>query len=81
MEDIIEKILLDDPSILYPENEKVINTLIAEGNAAGNAKVQAAVDALVDQTKAIESAVTTLKLSSIAFEGSDSLDNPKAVFE
>ncbi len=55
--------------------------LIAEGNKAGNAKVLAAVDALVAQTKGIERAVAVLDLTPIAFEGSDSLDAPNKVFE
>ncbi|TPM39119.1 imelysin family protein [Mesorhizobium sp. B2-3-4] len=54
---------------------------IAEGNTAGNATVQAAIDALVDQTKSIERAVGSLKLNAIAFEGSDSLDAPDKVFK
>lgn len=54
---------------------------IGEGNAAGNANVQAAIDALVDQTKSIERAVSVLKLDAIAFEGSDSLDAPDKVFQ
>ncbi|MBX3598356.1 MAG: peptidase [Rhizobiaceae bacterium] len=54
---------------------------IGEGNAEGNATVQAAIDALVDQTRSIERAVTALKLDSIAFEGSDSLDSPDKVFQ
>lgn len=54
---------------------------IAEGNTEGNATVQAAIDALVDQTKSIERAVATLKLDAIAFEGSDSLDSPDKVFQ
>ncbi len=54
---------------------------IGEGNAEGNATVQAAVDALVDQTRSIERAVTALKLESIEFEGSDSLDDPNKVFQ
>jgi len=55
--------------------------LLAEGNTAGNAKVLAIVNALLDQTQALESAVSTLELSSVEFEGSDSLDSPKAVFQ
>jgi len=43
--------------------------------------VQAAIDALVDQTTSIERVVKVLELEDIAFEGSDSLDNPGAVFE
>lgn len=54
---------------------------IGEGNTEGNATVQAAIDALVDQTKSIERAVAALKLDAIAFEGSDSLDSPDKVFQ
>jgi putative iron-regulated protein len=39
------------------------------------------VDALVTQTASIERAVGVLGLSQIDFEGSDSLDNPNAVFQ
>ncbi|MEM7214102.1 MAG: imelysin family protein [Pseudomonadota bacterium] len=55
--------------------------MISEGNADGNATVQAAIDALVDQTRSIERVVSLLDLGAIEFEGSDSLDNPNAVFE
>jgi len=54
---------------------------IGEGNTEGNATVQAAIDALVDQTKSIERAVGSLKLNAIAFEGSASLDSPDKVFK
>lgn len=54
--------------------------MIGEGHAEGNAIVQAAIDALVAQARAFEQVVAALKLQSIAFEGSDSLDNPGAVF-
>ena len=54
---------------------------IGEGNIEGNATVQAAIDALVDQTRSIERAVAALKLDAIAFEGSDSLDSPDKVFQ
>ena len=54
---------------------------IGEGNPAGNARVQAAIDALTAQTSAIEGAVGALNLAAIDFEGSDSLDDPEAVFE
>ena len=53
--------------------------LIGEGNAAGNAKVMDAVNALVAQTRDIERAVKVLGLDAIAFEGSDSLDAPENV--
>lgn len=53
--------------------------LIGEENKEGNAKVMAAIDALLDQTRLIEKAVTSLQLAPIEFEGSDSLDNPDKV--
>ncbi|MEM7189959.1 MAG: imelysin family protein [Pseudomonadota bacterium] len=55
--------------------------MLARDNTAGGALVQTAVDALVDQTRSIERAVAALQLQPIEFEGSDSLDNPSAVFE
>jgi putative iron-regulated protein len=55
--------------------------MIGEGNAEGNAVVQAAIDGLVDQTKSIERVITALDLGKIELEGSDSLDNPNAVFQ
>lgn len=54
---------------------------IGEGNKEGNATVQAAIDALIDQTKSIERVVTALKLDTIAFQGSASLDSPEKVFK
>ncbi|WP_407704248.1 imelysin family protein [Thermohalobaculum xanthum] len=55
--------------------------MLAPGNAAGEALIQAAIDALVAQTRDIERAVAALALEPIAFDGSDSLDNPGAVFQ
>lgn len=55
--------------------------MIGEGNAEGNAMVQAAIDALLDQIKTIEKVVAVLGLGSLEFEGSDSLENPTAVFQ
>ena len=63
------------------EGGEAYDQQIGEGNAAGNARVQAAIDALTSQTSAIEGAVAALNLASIDFEGSDSLDDPEAVFE
>ena len=48
--------------------------MLGEGNESGNAKVKAAIDALVAQTSYIEKAVALMNLESIAFEDSDSLD-------
>ncbi|MEL7519945.1 MAG: peptidase, partial [Pseudomonadota bacterium] len=55
--------------------------MLDPANEAGGALIQAAIDALVAQTRDIERAVSTLGLEAIAFEGSDSLDNPSAVFQ
>ena len=54
--------------------------MIGEGNATGNGRVQAAIDALTAQTDAITKAAEALQLTGLEFEGSDSLDNPEAVF-
>ncbi len=63
------------------ETVEAYDQMIGEGNAEGNAVVQAGVDALVDQTRTIERVVALLGLQDVAFEGSDSLDNPNAVFQ
>jgi putative iron-regulated protein len=55
--------------------------MLAAGNAEGEALVMGAVDALVTQTASIERAVAALGLEKVSFEGSDSLDNPSAVFQ
>lgn len=55
--------------------------MLERGNDAGEALIMGAVDALVDQTRSIERAVAALGVDAIEFEGSDSLDNPDAVFQ
>lgn len=55
--------------------------MIGQGNEEGNVVVQAAIDGLVDQTRSLERVIVALDLSGIELEGSDSLDNPEAVFE
>lgn len=55
--------------------------MLEAGNKEGEALIMGAVDALVTQTASIERAVGALGLSKIDFEGSDSLDNPNAVFQ
>ena len=54
--------------------------MLERGNVAGKALIMGGVDGLVNQTRSIERAVSAQGLSQIAFEGSDSLDNPDAVF-
>jgi putative iron-regulated protein len=55
--------------------------MIGDGNAEGNAVVQKAIDGLIDQSKTVERVIASLDLDSVKLEGSDSLDNPDAVFK
>ncbi|MCA0043280.1 imelysin family protein [Celeribacter litoreus] len=54
--------------------------MLEAGNEAGEELIMSAVDALVAQTREIERAVAALS-TEIEVEGSDSLDNPDAVFQ
>jgi putative iron-regulated protein len=53
--------------------------MIGEGNAEGNAIVDAAIQALIAQSKEFERDIAALELKAIEFEGSDSLDNPEKI--
>ena len=55
--------------------------MIAPGNTEGAALITAAVDGLIKQTASVERAVVSLGVGSMALNGSDSLDNPNAVFQ
>lgn len=55
--------------------------MLERDNAAGEALVMGGVDSLIDQTRSIERAVAVLGVDPIEFEGSDSLDDPEAVFQ
>ncbi|WP_284164388.1 imelysin family protein [Frigidibacter sp. SD6-1] len=55
--------------------------MLAPGNKEGEALIGGGIEALVAQTASIERAVGALGLTAVAFEGSDSLDNPGAVFQ
>lgn len=63
------------------ETVETYDQMIAQDNPAGNAAVQAAIDALVAQTRSIERIIALLDLGAIKLEGSESLDNPNAVFQ
>ena len=54
--------------------------LIGEDNKKGNQLIQDAVDALVVQSRKIEQVASLLDIKNLQVEGSDSLDNPEAVF-
>ena len=53
--------------------------LIGEGNENGNAIVEAAIEALIAQSKEFERGIAALDLKAIEFEGSNSLDSPDKV--
>jgi putative iron-regulated protein len=58
------------------EAGEAYDQMIGEGNTEGNAIVDAAIQALIAQSKEFERDIAALDLKSIRFEGSDSLDNP-----
>jgi putative iron-regulated protein len=62
------------------EGGMAFDQMLAMGNEEGAAIITKAVDALVTQTRSIERAVAALG-GEIEVEGSDSLDNPNAVFQ
>jgi putative iron-regulated protein len=55
--------------------------MLERGNSAGEDLIMGGVEGLIDQTRSIERVVTALELDQIAIEGSDSLDDPNAVFQ
>ena len=63
------------------EAGKRYDQMLAEGDEAGNRVIQDVVDALKAQTTQIEQVVAALGLETLAIEGSDSLDDPDAVFQ
>ncbi|MDZ5699798.1 imelysin family protein [Chelativorans sp. M5D2P16] len=63
------------------ETTEAYDQMIGEGNDEGNAAVQAVIDGLVGQTRSLERTIAALDLSGVTIEGSDSLDNPDAVFQ
>jgi len=63
------------------ETLETYDQMIAQGNTAGNVAVQAGIDALIAQTRSLERVMAALDLGTIELEGSESLDNPEAVFQ
>ncbi|NDK33525.1 imelysin family protein [Rhodovulum sulfidophilum] len=55
--------------------------MLARGNEAGEALIMGGVNGLVAQTASIERVVEALGVGGVSVEGSDSLDNPTAVFQ
>ena len=63
------------------EGGMAYDQMLAPGNAEGEALIMGAVNGLVTQTASVQRAMTALGLDAPGFEGSDSLDNPSAVFQ
>ncbi|MBJ7537591.1 imelysin family protein [Marinomonas transparens] len=63
------------------EQGQTFDVLIAMHNTSGNELVQNFVNALIDGTQTTEEIIQYLDLQNIELAGSDSLDNPSAVFE
>jgi putative iron-regulated protein len=74
---------LDAMNAMADRAQKVeaYDQMIGDGNAEGNAVVQKAIDGLIDQSKSVERVIAALDLGTVKLEGSDSLDNPDAVFK
>ena len=63
------------------DSGEAYDQMIGPDNPEGNAAVQAVIDRLKTQAQAVEKAVAALDLGPVAVEGSDSLDDPNAVFQ
>jgi len=62
------------------ESVEAYDQMIGTDNAPGNAVVQAVIDALLDQTHAIQKTARVLQVGPVEFEGSDSLDAPEKAY-
>ncbi|OED41735.1 peptidase, partial [Chromatiales bacterium (ex Bugula neritina AB1)] len=78
--DISSSVRALDAVLQSQHNGKAYDQLIAEGDVEGNALVQTAIDALIKQTRGFERAIVAFGIEGISIEGSDSLDDPAAVF-
>ncbi|MDC3024482.1 peptidase [Alphaproteobacteria bacterium] len=61
-------------------NGVTYDMLIGKSNENGNRLIQNAIDALIIQSENIEKVAKLLEINNFQVEGSDSLDNPEAVF-
>ena len=55
--------------------------MLERGNEAGEALIMGGVNGLIDQTRSIERVIAALGADGVGIEGSDSLDDPNAVFQ
>ena len=61
------------------EGGEAYDQMIGEGNEEGNVVIQMAIDRLIAQTRELERVISTLGITAVKFEDSDSLDRPVAV--
>ena len=69
------------PTFFGADAVEAYDQMIGEGNEAGNALVDQAIQALIAQSKEFERDIAAVELKAIEFEGSDSLDSPDKVFQ
>lgn len=55
--------------------------MLERGNVEGEALIMGGVNGLIDQTRFIERVIAALGVDGVGIEGSDSLDDPNAVFQ
>ena len=70
-----------DVMVAKAESGTAYDQMLGEGNEEGNKVLQDVIDSLVGQAATFEEVAAALDLDIGDFEGSDSLDNPTAVFQ
>jgi putative iron-regulated protein len=63
------------------ETVEAYDQMIGDGNTEGAAVVEAAIAALIAQTREFERAIAVLDVRAVRIEGSDSLDDPAAALD
>jgi putative iron-regulated protein len=63
------------------QTKEAYDQMIGEGNAEAMPPSRPPSTGLIDQTQTIQRVIASLDLGTIELEGSDSLDNPGAVFQ
>lgn len=66
--------------VAQAEQGNTYDVLIGRDNVDGERIITRIVDALMEETRTIEKIINALALVNVSIEGSDSLDNPQAVF-
>ena len=81
LKDSLKNTIFHMQQLVNSANEGITyDMLIGKDNKKGNLLIQNAIDALVQQSENIEKVAKLLEINNLQVEGSDSLDNPEAVF-